>query len=86
MYFIFYSWNFVKYFSGSFHVAPGESFSVSHLHVHDVQPFSSNDFNTSHRIRHLSFGDRIESHTHNPLKDLAVHAKEGKYIALFIDL
>ncbi|XP_028142557.1 endoplasmic reticulum-Golgi intermediate compartment protein 3 isoform X1 [Diabrotica virgifera virgifera] len=63
--------------SGSFHIAPGESFSVSHLHVHDVQPFSSSEFNTSHRIRHLSFGDRIESHTHNPLKDIEVFASEG---------
>ncbi|CAG9814118.1 unnamed protein product [Phaedon cochleariae] len=63
--------------SGSFHVAPGESFSVSHLHVHDVQPFSSSDFNTSHRIRHLSFGESIDSQTHNPLKDLQVHALEG---------
>nr|XP_023022429.1 endoplasmic reticulum-Golgi intermediate compartment protein 3 isoform X1 [Leptinotarsa decemlineata] len=63
--------------SGSFHVAPGESFSVSHLHVHDVQPFSSSDFNTSHRIRHLSFGASIESQTHNPLKDTEAFATEG---------
>nr|CAH7743855.1 unnamed protein product [Callosobruchus chinensis] len=63
--------------SGSFHVAPGESFTISHLHVHNVQPFSSNEFNTSHRIRHLSFGAVVDSETHNPLGDTEIVATEG---------
>ncbi|CAH0557870.1 unnamed protein product [Brassicogethes aeneus] len=63
--------------SGSFHIAPGKSFSVNHAHVHDVQPFSSINFNTSHHIRHLSFGTSIDSQTHNPLKDNYGHAEEG---------
>lgn len=63
--------------SGSFHIAPGESFTVSHVHVHDVQPFSSKDFNTSHTIRHLSFGASLDSQTHNPLKEVSAYASEG---------
>ncbi|XP_019878488.1 endoplasmic reticulum-Golgi intermediate compartment protein 3 [Aethina tumida] len=63
--------------SGSFHIAPGKSFSVNHVHIHDVQPFSSSSFNTSHTIRHLSFGTSIDSLTHNPLKDTYGHATEG---------
>ncbi|KAJ8916274.1 hypothetical protein NQ315_016414 [Exocentrus adspersus] len=63
--------------SGSFHIAPGKSFSVSHVHVHDVQPFSSGEFNTTHRIRHLSFGTSIDSQTHNPLRDTVGLAEAG---------
>lgn len=64
--------------SGSFHVAPGKSFSINHVHVHDVQPFTSSAFNTTHKIRHLSFGTSIDSATHNPLKDTVSIAEEGK--------
>jgi len=41
---------------GSFHVAPGKSFIINHIHVHDVNPFASTDFNVSHKINHMSFG------------------------------
>ena len=51
---------------GSFHIAPGKSFSINHVHVHDVQPFSSGDFNVTHRIRHLSFGPKVDGQG-NPL-------------------
>lgn len=63
--------------SGSFHVAPGKSFSVNHVHVHDVQPFSSTEFNMTHRIKRLTFGASIDSETHNPLKDFVGIATEG---------
>jgi hypothetical protein len=66
--------------SGSFHIAPGKSFSINHVHVHDVQPFSSTEFNTTHKIRHLSFGASIDSDTHNPLKDTVGLAEEGKFL------
>ena len=46
---------------GSFHIAPGKSFSINSVHIHDVQPFSSTDFNTTHRIRHLSFGRQVNN-------------------------
>ncbi|GFG34757.1 hypothetical protein Cfor_04636 [Coptotermes formosanus] len=61
---------------GSFHIAPGKSFSVNHVHVHDVQPLSSTNFNTSHRIRHLSFGKNIPGKT-NPIDGTDVIAHEG---------
>lgn len=64
--------------SGSFHVAPGKSFSINHVHVHDVQPFSSTSFNTTHLIRHLSFGQAVDSETHNPLKGSVSVAEEGE--------
>lgn len=69
--------------SGSFHIAPGKSFSINHVHVHDVQPFSSGQFNTTHKIRHLSFGTSIDSARHNPLKDTVAIAEEGKRVMLF---
>lgn len=72
--------------SGSFHIAPGKSFSVSHVHVHDVQPFSSGEFNTTHTIRHLSFGTSIDSRTHNPLKDTTGLATEGMYIFIHVSI
>lgn len=61
---------------GSFHIAPGNSFSVNHVHVHDVQPLSSTNFNTSHRIRHLSFGKNIPGKT-NPIDGTDVITHEG---------
>ena len=45
---------------GSFHLGPGKSFSINHVHVHDVQPFTSTEFNPTHTIRHLSFGRQID--------------------------
>lgn len=63
---------------GSFHVAPGKSFSLNHIHIHDVHPYSSTTFNTSHTIKHLSFGDRIHFANTHPLDNTDVYAKEGK--------
>lgn len=63
---------------GSFHVAPGKSFSLNHIHVHDVQPFTSSTFNTSHQIKHLSFGDKIDFANTHPLDGMDVITKEGK--------
>lgn len=50
---------------------------VSHFAVHDVQPLSSANFNTSHRIRHLSFGKNIPGKT-NPIDGTDVITHEGK--------
>nr|CAD7440137.1 unnamed protein product [Timema bartmani] len=68
---------------GSFHIAPGQSFSINHVHVHDVQPFSSSSFNTSHHIRHLSFGRTIQGVT-NPIDGIDVIAHEGKNLMVFL--
>jgi len=48
--------------------------------VHDVHPFSSSSFNTSHIIRHLSFGQKVESipsNGANPLDATESIAVEG---------
>jgi len=45
---------------GSFHIAPGKSFIINHIHVHDVNPFASTDFNVTHQIKHLSFGQKLD--------------------------
>lgn len=43
--------------AGNFHFAPGKSFQQHHVHVHDLQPFGTSQFNTSHIIHRLSFGE-----------------------------
>lgn len=62
---------------GSFHIAPGKSFTINHVHVHDVQPYSSSVFNTTHIIQHLSFGTDIKSANTAPLDGVIGLAKEG---------
>ncbi len=66
---------------GSFHVGPGRSFSINHVHVHDVQPFSSTDFNLTHTVRHLSFGRHVEGGAgrgdRNPLDGMLGYAEKG---------
>ncbi|XP_014213436.1 endoplasmic reticulum-Golgi intermediate compartment protein 3 [Copidosoma floridanum] len=71
-----YGYMEVNRVGGSFHIAPGESFSINHLHVHDVQPFSSSQFNLTHKIRHLSFGTNILGIT-NPIDNSSFYALEG---------
>lgn len=67
----------VNRMGGSFHIAPGQSFSINHVHIHDVQPYTSTSFNTSHTINHLSFGERINFANTHPLDELKVTASEG---------
>ncbi|KAJ8683549.1 hypothetical protein QAD02_019341 [Eretmocerus hayati] len=71
-----YGYMEVNRVGGSFHIAPGDSFSINHLHVHDVQPYSSSQFNLTHKIRHLSFGINIPGKT-NPIDDSTTVATEG---------
>ncbi|CAG9566983.1 unnamed protein product [Danaus chrysippus] len=71
-----YGYMEVNRVGGSFHIAPGKSFTINHVHVHDVQPFSSSVFNTTHIIRHLSFGSDIESGNTAPLDGITGLAKE----------
>ncbi|XP_046961271.1 endoplasmic reticulum-Golgi intermediate compartment protein 3 [Vanessa cardui] len=72
-----YGYMEVNRVGGSFHIAPGKSFTINHVHVHDVQPFSSSVFNTTHIIKHLSFGTDIESGNTAPLDGVIGHATEG---------
>ncbi|XP_003399168.1 endoplasmic reticulum-Golgi intermediate compartment protein 3 isoform X2 [Bombus terrestris] len=71
-----YGYMEVNRVGGSFHIAPGDSFSVNHVHVHDVKPYTSTQFNMTHKIRHLSFGLNIPGKT-NPMDDTTVVAMEG---------
>ncbi|XP_004929287.1 endoplasmic reticulum-Golgi intermediate compartment protein 3 [Bombyx mandarina] len=72
-----YGYMEVNRVGGSFHIAPGKSFTISHVHVHDVQPFSSSVFNTTHIIKHLSFGTDIEGANTAPLNGIIGLATEG---------
>ncbi|CAH2104739.1 unnamed protein product [Euphydryas editha] len=71
-----YGYMEVNRVGGSFHIAPGKSFTINHVHVHDVQPFSSSVFNTTHIIKHLSFGTDIESANTAPLDGVVGLAHE----------
>lgn len=42
---------------GNFHFAPGLSFQVNSMHLHDLRPFRGMEFDFSHYIHHLSFGE-----------------------------
>lgn len=66
----------VNRMGGSFHVAPGKSFSLNHIHIHDVHPYSSSSFNLSHIVRHLSFGERINFANTHPLDGMEVSSNE----------
>ncbi|XP_013181147.1 PREDICTED: endoplasmic reticulum-Golgi intermediate compartment protein 3 [Papilio xuthus] len=72
-----YGYMEVNRVGGSFHIAPGKSFTINHVHVHDVQPYSSSAFNTTHIIQHLSFGSDIKSANTAPLDGVKGIAKEG---------
>ncbi|KAG1695762.1 Endoplasmic reticulum-Golgi intermediate compartment protein 3 [Nymphon striatum] len=61
---------------GNFHIAPGRSFTQSHVHVHDIQSASTNKYNTSHYINYLSFGRAIPG-KNNPLDDTKQIADKG---------
>ncbi|CAH1397395.1 unnamed protein product [Nezara viridula] len=79
-----YGYMEVNRVAGSFHIAPGQSFSINYVHVHDVQPFSSGQFNTSHIIRHLSFSrTKVIGHLNNPLDGSESYATEGNLFNAF---
>ena len=42
--------------AGNVHIAPGKSFQQGNMHVHDLIPFQTTEFDTSHVIDKLSFG------------------------------
>lgn len=62
--------------AGSFHIAPGSSFSIRQFHIHD---FQITDVRLSHTINHLSFGEKIEFATTHPLDGVKVET-EGIYV------
>lgn len=61
--------------AGSFHIAPGNSFSLRQFHIHDFQ-FS--DVQLAHTINHLSFGNKIEFAKTHPLDGLHVIGESNR--------
>lgn len=57
--------------AGNFHFAPGKSFQQGSMHVHDLVPFHTTDFDISHVIHKLSFGKEYPG-MHNPLDHVRV--------------
>ena len=55
----------------------------SFLSVHDVQPYSSSQFNLTHVIRHLSFGINIPGKT-NHMDNTTIIATEGRSILQYV--
>mmetsp|Transcript_33759 Transcript_33759/g.54705 ORF Transcript_33759/g.54705 Transcript_33759/m.54705 type:complete len:386 (-) Transcript_33759:112-1269(-) len=66
--------------AGNFHFAPGKSFQQAHMHVHDLMPFQSREFNVSHHIYRLSFGQDFPG-VINPLdhQDRIVETGSGMF-------
>ena len=58
--------------AGNFHFAPGRSFQQGNMHVHDLVPFQTTEFDTSHTVHHLAFGQEFPGMT-NPLDNAHVH-------------
>ncbi|KAI8055847.1 serologically defined breast cancer antigen NY-BR-84 [Syncephalis plumigaleata] len=62
--------------AGNFHLALGRTFSSSGAHVHDLMPYLSRQYDFSHEIHELRFGEKIND-VINPLdgqsKDVYTH-------------
>ncbi|CAG8519296.1 7769_t:CDS:2 [Paraglomus brasilianum] len=70
----------VKKVAGNFHFAPGKSFERNHVHVHDIQPFLSDDIKHefTHIIHHMSYGPFVESVV-NPLDGTSKIVDSGNF-------
>jgi hypothetical protein len=66
--------------AGNFHLALGRTFSSSDGHVHDLIPYLSRQYDFSHEIHELRFGEKINAVV-NPLdgqsKDVYTHDCPG---------
>eukprot|EP00041_Stephanoeca_diplocostata_P007415 m.105350 g.105350 ORF g.105350 m.105350 type:complete len:395 (-) comp16868_c1_seq1:216-1400(-) len=63
-----YGFLLVNKVAGNFHFAPGKSFQQHSIHIHDLQPFGKRNFNMSHIVKRLSFGNEYPGLV-NPLDD-----------------
>nr|XP_009860519.1 endoplasmic reticulum-Golgi intermediate compartment protein 3-like [Ciona intestinalis] len=63
--------------AGNFHISPGKSYEVGHMHVHDMARMGKyKESNVSHVFNHLSFGSTYPGQVH-PLDNLEVIASES---------
>ncbi|CDW55645.1 Endoplasmic reticulum-Golgi intermediate compartm ent protein 3 [Trichuris trichiura] len=51
-----HGWLEVSKVAGNFHIAPGSTVKDLHSHVHNLHAVGPKSFNTSHIVRHFSFG------------------------------
>lgn len=65
--------------AGNFHIAPGSSFNQGNMHVHDILPYIGVNFDFSHEIHHLSFGDTFEGAI-NPLDRTTKKTEQGNQV------
>lgn len=64
--------------AGNFHISPGKSYEMGHLHVHDLAVFGKNPhYNLTHVINHLSFGENYPGQV-NPLDGHYVYAEQSE--------
>ncbi|TPP65684.1 Endoplasmic reticulum-Golgi intermediate compartment protein 3, partial [Fasciola gigantica] len=61
--------------AGSFHISPGNSYAVNHVHVHHLQNIGTTKLNMSHKITKLSFGKTFPGQV-NPLDDTTMNVIE----------
>lgn len=67
--------------AGSFHVSPGKSMQQHGMHIHDLLPMRSMEFNMTHEIRRLSFGEDVPGLV-NPLDGAVYVQEEGQPTAM----
>jgi len=67
--------------AGNFHFAPGSSFGGTHGHANDLVAFAAGQFDVSHTINSLSFGEKYPGQK-NPL-DLQTKAQTDKAGTIF---
>eukprot|EP01027_Heterolobosea_sp_BB2_P002026 GEZU01003044.1.p1 GENE.GEZU01003044.1~~GEZU01003044.1.p1 ORF type:complete len:389 (+),score=137.51 GEZU01003044.1:121-1287(+) len=71
-----YGFILVNKVAGNFHFAPGLSFNQASRHVHDYMPFEIEQFNVSHVIHRLGFGEDYPG-LKNPLDGASKIIEEG---------
>ncbi|KAL1244503.1 Endoplasmic reticulum-Golgi intermediate compartment protein [Trichinella spiralis] len=72
-----YGWLEVSKVTGNFHIAPGSSVKDVHVHVHNLHQLGPSAFNTSHTIKHFSFGESFPGKKF-PLDGETVIANKGE--------
>lgn len=58
--------------AGNVHFAPGKSFQQGNMHVHDLVPFPDKNFDLSHTITKLTFGQGYPGQQ-NPLDGVFIN-------------
>lgn len=57
--------------AGNFHFAPGRSYQQGNMHIHDLSPFAGQNFDFTHTIHKLAFGQEYPG-MKNPLDGVVV--------------